>query len=304
MSFYFFEPSSQRNYGLLHNKPHLSNHFEKSCLVNPLLKDNHSYYRYPYITEDYYNYPYYHHNNKNIYKSFVQDLNEALQDENKKVNAIKLDNNEAKDQNFTSPIDLNIPITEISHEPSTDTYYESKNTSSSSIPPETESEKEILLPINKTNPSGTMPKPNPQKNLYTNEDLKNMDNLLKPKWVNHYEISTPYNPRIDITENEKQYHIYVDLPGMTKEQIHMEILEDHILKFSGERKFNNKENDKPTQECYMVVEREYGKFERSLMIPGNANPDAIQAKMQNGVLEITINKKETPKKQIRTILIQ
>jgi len=307
MSFYFFEPSSQKNYGLLHNKPYLSNHFEKPRLVNPILKDNYSYYSYPYTTESYYNYPYY---DRNIYKSFVQDLNEALQDGNKKENTTKLNNNERKDKSFTSPIDLDIPITEIVHEPSNDTYFESKISSSSSIPSEIESEKEKSLPINKTNPSGAMRKPKREENLHSNEELKYIDNLLKPKWVNHYETSTPYNPRIDITEGEKQYHIYVDLPGMTKEQIHMEIIEDHILKLSGERKFNNEENDDPTQEPppskerYMVVEREYGKFERSLMIPGNANSDTIQAKMENGVLEITIDKKETPKKQARTIQIQ
>ncbi|OUM56853.1 hypothetical protein PIROE2DRAFT_28289, partial [Piromyces sp. E2] len=109
-----------------------------------------------------------------------------------------------------------------------------------------------------------------------------------------------YCPKMDIIEDEKKYDVYVDLPGMTKEKIHMEILEDNILKISGERKSRDHTNtDKKSH--YVIMERDYGHFERSFMIPSNANTDSIKAKMENCVLEIIIDKKEIQKKQARTI---
>jgi len=301
MTFYFFEPFSQKNNGLFYNQ---SYHPEKKHSTNPFWKDNYSYYSYPYINEGNYSYPYYQRNNKAIHKSFVRDLMEALQDEDIKNNTTKLDNMERKSQDFSSSISTDIPVTEISHEPSNDTYYQSDDFPSSSIPNRNESEqKETTNTMSMKNSYSTMKKQNKENDIYNNEHLEeNIDHFFIPK----HEVATSFYPRIDITESEKQYHIYVDLPGMTKEEIHMEIIQNNILKLSGERKLNNmgKNDSQKPKKRYLVVEQEYGKFERSLMIPENVNSETIQAKMENGVLDITINKKEIPKKQTRVISIQ
>ncbi|ORX75255.1 HSP20-like chaperone [Anaeromyces robustus] len=64
----------------------------------------------------------------------------------------------------------------------------------------------------------------------------------------------------------------------------------------------NKKNNENRK--YSMIECSYGKFSRSFTLPEDANLDGIQAKMENGVLEVVINKIETPKLQNRCIQIQ
>jgi len=109
-----------------------------------------------------------------------------------------------------------------------------------------------------------------------------------------------FRPKNNLCEDEKNYYIQIDLPGMSKEQIHMELSEDSIITISGERvKKNNGEGMK-----YSKMECEYGKFSRSFSVPETANLEKIEAKMENGVLEVIIPKAEPPKTQRRTIQVQ
>ncbi|OUM59126.1 hypothetical protein PIROE2DRAFT_15431 [Piromyces sp. E2] len=109
-----------------------------------------------------------------------------------------------------------------------------------------------------------------------------------------------FRPKNNLCEDEKNYYIQIDLPGMSKEQIHMELSEDSIITISGERvKKNNGEGMK-----YSKMECDYGKFSRSFSIPEMANLEKIEAKMENGVLEVIIPKAEPPKTQRRTIQVQ
>jgi len=73
-----------------------------------------------------------------------------------------------------------------------------------------------------------------------------------------------------------------------------------------ESEITNKMNDNNTnnERKYSIIESSYGKFSRSFNIPEDANLENIQAKMENGVLEVIINKIEPPKNQNRTIQIQ
>ncbi|ORX46245.1 HSP20-like chaperone [Piromyces finnis] len=109
-----------------------------------------------------------------------------------------------------------------------------------------------------------------------------------------------FRPKNNLCEDEKNYYIQIDLPGMSKEQIHMELTEDNIISISGERaKKNNVEGMK-----YSKMECEYGKFSRSFSIPETGDIEKIEAKMENGVLEVIIPKISIPKTQRRTILVQ
>lgn len=108
--------------------------------------------------------------------------------------------------------------------------------------------------------------------------------------------STEYgwSPRVDVNENDNNYVVSFDLPGMEKDQIDVKF-EDGVLTVSGERKLEKKEdNDKG---CY--VERYHGKFSRSVTLPKDVNPSDIHAGYKNGVLNITVPKAEEMKpKQI------
>jgi len=114
-----------------------------------------------------------------------------------------------------------------------------------------------------------------------------------------------FRPNNDLFEDEKNYYIQLDLPGMTKDQIHMELSEDRILTISGKRenKFKNG-NEKKNGLKISKMDCQYGKFSRSFNIHETADLDKIVAKMENGVLEVTIPKTEPPKTQRRTIQVQ
>ncbi|ORX57321.1 HSP20-like chaperone [Piromyces finnis] len=150
---------------------------------------------------------------------------------------------------------------------------------------------------------------------------------------------TDFEPRINLSKDKNNYYIHADLPGMAKDKIKMEVDEERTLTISGEReniyKNNNDNSRKEKQENekeqtsttttmdgiemeedqknnnnnnnghkYSVMECSYGIFSRSFTIPEDGNIDNIQAKMENGVLEIIINKIKTQKSQTRSIQIQ
>lgn len=104
-----------------------------------------------------------------------------------------------------------------------------------------------------------------------------------------------FSPSIDISETDKQYMIDVEVPGMRKEDIDLNI-ENNTLTISGERKFEKKEDNKQ----YHRVESHYGSFSRSFTLPENVKVDSISASYNNGILNITVDKSEQQmKKQIK-----
>jgi HSP20 family protein len=104
-----------------------------------------------------------------------------------------------------------------------------------------------------------------------------------------------FMPSVDISETEKEFEVSVALPGMKKEDINVD-LENGRLSISGERKFENEENNKN----YHRVESGFGSFSRSFQLPDTIDEDSIVAKYEDGVLNITIAKSEEKvKKQIK-----
>ena len=110
-----------------------------------------------------------------------------------------------------------------------------------------------------------------EKNLYTQ--------------VGNNEGVTAFVPTVNTREGEFAYHVDVDLPGVKKEDIKVD-LNKGILTISGERK--TKEEIK--QEDYYKIETYFGKFSRSFTLPDNVDIENIEAKSDNGVLEIVIPK--------------
>lgn len=103
-----------------------------------------------------------------------------------------------------------------------------------------------------------------------------------------------FSPGIDISETEKQFVIDVEIPGIDKKDIDLNI-ENNRLTISGERKFEKTEDDKQ----YHRVETRYGTFSRSFQLPENVNADSIKASYKDGILNVSIDKSEEKlKKQI------
>lgn len=115
------------------------------------------------------------------------------------------------------------------------------------------------------------------------EDFFSMDTRLS-------EPVTSLMPLMNIEENKDAYKISVELPGMEKNDIDIQI-KDNVLTISGEKK----EETKSDEGTFYRRERRFGKFSRSINLPNDINVDGIDAEYKNGVLTLTLPKTEEAK---------
>ena len=94
-------------------------------------------------------------------------------------------------------------------------------------------------------------------------------------------------PLVDITEDEKEFLVKAELPGLKKEEVKVTV-ENGVMTVSGERKFEKEEKTRK----YHRVERAYGKFERSFSLPENADGAGINAEFKDGMLQVHLPKTE------------
>ena len=94
--------------------------------------------------------------------------------------------------------------------------------------------------------------------------------------------------KCDIYEKDGNYHIEMDVPGFSKEDISVEA-KDGYLTISAEKK--NEVNEEDEKKNYIRRERVYGKYERTFYV-GDLDQDKIDAEFNNGCLKITVPKKE------------
>ena len=96
-------------------------------------------------------------------------------------------------------------------------------------------------------------------------------------------------PAVDIKEEETQFLVIADIPGVAPEDIEVK-MENGVLSIKGERK----EESKVEKEGYQRIERSCGTFHRRFTLPETADADGITAKSNNGSLEVIIPKREAP----------
>ncbi len=102
--------------------------------------------------------------------------------------------------------------------------------------------------------------------------------------------SAIWHPPVDVLESKDAYVIRAELPGMKKEDFHLEV-KDGTLTLTGER-----QSEKATDGVeYRSVERVSGKFWRSFSLPETVKHDGIQATYKDGILEIHVPKAEEAK---------
>lgn len=106
--------------------------------------------------------------------------------------------------------------------------------------------------------------------------------------------------KVDIVENDKDFIVTADLPGMDKDKIDIMLEGGKVLKISGMRSVEKKE-ESPGM---VRQERMEGRFERILELPAECKSEGISASYDNGVLEITIPKKESVKKEIVKVKVR
>ena len=97
-------------------------------------------------------------------------------------------------------------------------------------------------------------------------------------------------PAFDISENEKEYVVTTELPGLDPKEIDVTFSEG-MLTVKGEKK--QEKEDKG--ENYHRIERHYGAFHRSFRIPGEIKADKVDANFKDGVLKLALPKAEESK---------
>lgn len=97
-------------------------------------------------------------------------------------------------------------------------------------------------------------------------------------------------PAVDVEETEKEYVCSLALPGLEKDDFHVET-QNGTMVVSGERKEKKEEKGKN----YLRHEQYYGSFRRSFTLPADASSEGIKAVYRNGVLKLTIPRVETAK---------
>ena len=141
----------------------------------------------------------------------------------------------------------------------------------------------------------------PGQASFQNEMKQAFDRLFEGNFFDQGEsddssvVTSQWVPRVDVKEENDRFVLYADLPGIDPNDIEVS-MDKGILTIKGER---SSETSTET-ERFSRIERRYGSFHRRFALPDSANPEGIEARGRNGVLEISIPKRpETAPRRIQ-----
>jgi len=120
-----------------------------------------------------------------------------------------------------------------------------------------------------------------------------MNSDLKTKY-----FRTTY-PKMDMKETKNSFIITFNVAGMDKKDIKLTLSDKNILTLAGEKK--TKESQK--EQNFMRQEIFYGEFQRSIQLPQNVDPATLKTKYENGILQVTVNKKVIDTTNVKVIPI-
>ena len=100
-------------------------------------------------------------------------------------------------------------------------------------------------------------------------------------------MASTWAPSVDIYETESELVMTAEVPGIDEKDVEIKI-EDNTLTLKGERKFEKETKE----ENYHRIERSYGSFYRAFTLPNSIDPDKIHAEHENGILKITMPKRQ------------
>lgn len=144
------------------------------------------------------------------------------------------------------------------------------------------------------------------RHLYGGKVMSNLPELWRANWSRDFDrffdqlggaalrrtdadlTKYGFNPQCEVTEDKMNYHLKVDLPGIPKDQIKIDLHENQLT-VSGERKSEKKDDTKK----YHFSEVFYGSFSRSITFPTTVDAEKVAATYENGILSITVPKSES-----------
>ena len=109
-----------------------------------------------------------------------------------------------------------------------------------------------------------------------------------------------FSPRVDIADDEKSLTIHAELPGINKDNVKITVNEDNVLTIRGEIKREVKHEE----QNYMRLERSYGSFTRSFALPDTVDSENVSASFKDGVLTVSMSKREPAKPKELEVTIQ
>lgn len=127
---------------------------------------------------------------------------------------------------------------------------------------------------------------------------KKMENIAREFEQGVRVESGKFNPYIDVIEDSQRFRVFAELPGMTKEILKISVNEENILTIKGEKK-----KEDVGEKNTIRSERIYGEFTRSFNLPENIDSANIEAKFENGVLELKLPKIEPPQPKVIEVAI-
>ena len=125
---------------------------------------------------------------------------------------------------------------------------------------------------------------------------RQMDRLFEDTMAPYQRLQAGVYPLINLTEDKNNYYVRAELPGVKAKQLDI-LATANNLAISGERKIAA-ENEGAK---YHRREREGGKFSRMIGLPGEINPDKVEASLENGILTVVVAKAEAAKPKQITI---
>ncbi|MGC9221329.1 MAG: Hsp20/alpha crystallin family protein [Solirubrobacteraceae bacterium] len=125
-------------------------------------------------------------------------------------------------------------------------------------------------------------------------ELRNRLDRLFDDWTDGRDRA--WAPALDVVREEGRLVVYADLPGVTPEDVKIEV-QDDMLTISGEHAGASEQQGKN----HVRRERRHGSFYRSMSLPAGVDPDRIQATTKNGVLEVIVPIPDASKKAAVTI---
>ncbi|MEO5365015.1 MAG: Hsp20/alpha crystallin family protein [Magnetococcus sp. WYHC-3] len=126
-----------------------------------------------------------------------------------------------------------------------------------------------------------------------------INRLFESDWAEGQAMTAEWALRVDIREEEHQVRILADVPGLAREDIHVQV-ENNRLTISGERRLPGE----VPREGYHRIERSYGRFSRSFHLPHTLQAEGISATCRDGVLEVILPKREEAKPRLVEVQVQ
>ena len=127
---------------------------------------------------------------------------------------------------------------------------------------------------------------------------RNFDSLF-PEYINGEDVSEKFAMPVELHEHEKEYCVNAELPGVTKDNLDIDIDKNHIT-INAKKEEEKEESDKH----YKKSEFRYGEFSRTVYFPEEIDTEKTSAKLEHGILKIKLPKKEIEKEHTRKLTVE